>query len=117
MIQIPYHKTFSIICLLLWLILFIYSFISLPNKQKGNTLITNGVYTYIRHPLYATFLVFFYLSIVFYFQSYLVFIAQILSLFVAGKIVDKEEIFMKNLFGKEYVEYLQRTRKFIPYVF
>ena len=116
-IQIPYHKIFSIICLLLWLILFIYSFISLPNKQKGNTLITNGVYTYIRHPLYATFLVFFYLSVVFYFQSYLVFIAQILSIFVAGKIVDKEEIFMKNLFGKEYVEYSQRTSKFIPYVF
>ena len=116
-IQIPYHKIFSIICLLFWLILFIYSFISLPNKQKGNILITNGVYTYIRHPLYATFLVFFYLSLVFYFQSYLVFIAQIFSIIIAGKIVNKEEIFMRNLFGKEYVEYSQKTRKFIPYVF
>ena len=116
-IQIPYHKVFSIICIFLWLILFIYSFISLPNKQKGNFLITNGVYSYIRHPLYATFLVFFFLSIVFYFQSYLIFIAQILSILIAGKIVDKEEAFMKDLFGIEYVKYSERTKKFIPFIF
>ncbi|MCK5845861.1 MAG: hypothetical protein KAG84_00360 [Bacteroidales bacterium] len=44
-----------------WLIFYIYNFISLPNKQKGNKLVTNGVYKYVRHPMYMAFMVFFYL--------------------------------------------------------
>ena len=115
--QIPFHKVLAIVFFLLWLALFVYSFISLPNKQKGNDLITDGVYKYVRHPMYAAFLLFFYMALVFYFQSYMVLIAQIISIFVSGKIVDKEEEFMKELFGDEYIEYSNHTKRFIPFIY
>jgi len=115
--QIPFHKVLAIVFFLLWLALFVYSFISLPNKQKGNDLITDGVYKYVRHPMYAAFLLFFYMALVFYFQSYMVLIAQIISIFVSGKIVDKEEVFMKELFGDKYIEYSHHTKRFIPFIY
>jgi len=77
---------------------------------------TKGVYAYIRHPLYSSFLIFLFLGIAIYFKSYLIIFAQIISIMIAGIIVKKEESFLKDLFGKEYVKYSKRTKKFIPFV-
>jgi protein-S-isoprenylcysteine O-methyltransferase Ste14 len=80
----------------------------------GHTLVTNGIYKYIRHPMYAS--------------QWLWVIAQILLLqnWLAGPIdflffipfyilrVRAEEKMMEDQFGKEYLEYKSKTGGVIP---
>lgn len=116
-INIAYHTEIAGVFFVLWLAMFVYSFVALPNKQKGNALVTDGLYRYIRHPLYAAFLTFFYFAVFLYSQSLWMLMAQIISIIIAGKVVASEEMFMMKLFGKEYEEYTKRTKKFIPFLF
>jgi len=80
----------------------------------GHALVTNGIYKYIRHPMYAS--------------QWLWVIAQILLLqnWLAGPIdfllfipfyilrVRAEEKMMEDQFGKEYLEYKSKTGGVIP---
>jgi protein-S-isoprenylcysteine O-methyltransferase Ste14 len=82
--------------------------------RKDHALITNGIYHYIRHPMYAS--------------MWLGAIAQILLLqnWLAGPMylilftlfyflrVPAEEKMMLDTFGDEYREYMQKTGKVIP---
>lgn len=85
--------------------------------RAGHTLVTEGVYQTIRHPMYASVL--------------LLCIAQALLLpnWIAGLSgligfsiayaarVDQEEQMLLNRFGDEYEIYQQRTKRLIPYLF
>lgn len=84
--------------------------------ERTTELVTSGIYRYIRHPLYSSLLL---LAWGTYFKTInqagitLVLIATLL-LDATAK-ADEEECI--QIFGKEYQEYMQRTKKFIPYVF
>jgi len=85
--------------------------------REGHTLVTNGVYSNIRHPMYTSVL--------------LLCIAQALLLpnwiaglsgFVGFSIayftrVNQEEEMLLNNFGNEYEVYKQCTKRLIPYLF
>lgn len=82
--------------------------------QKEHTLITHGIYKYIRHPMYAAHLLWA--------------VAQILILhnwiagfsFIAVMVphyllrVEKEEQMMIDQFGEEYREYMKTTGRILP---
>ncbi len=84
--------------------------------ERTSKLVTSGIYRYIRHPLYSSLLL---LAWGTYFKSptqagiTLVLIATLLLNATAK--ADEEECI--PVFGKEYQEYMQRTKMFIPYVF
>ena len=81
---------------------------------KGHTLVTNGIYGYIRHPMYAS--------------QWIWVVAQILLLqnWIAGPIdllffipfyilrVRAEEKMMLDTFGDQYREYMKKTGGVIP---
>lgn len=82
--------------------------------RPGHTLITSGVYAYVRHPMYTS--------------IYLMVIAQafLLPSFIAGvsgficftilyvfRVPDEEKM-MVGLFGDEYKQYCKRTARIIP---
>jgi protein-S-isoprenylcysteine O-methyltransferase Ste14 len=81
---------------------------------EGHTLVTNGIYSYIRHPMYAS--------------QWLWVIAQILLLqnWIAGPIaliifipfyilrVPVEEKMMLDIFGDQYRDYMEKTGGVIP---
>jgi protein-S-isoprenylcysteine O-methyltransferase Ste14 len=84
--------------------------------EKTSTLVTSGIYHYIRHPLYASLL----------FLSWGAFLKEItwysLCLVVAATIslaatAKKEEIESLHYFGSTYKEYMTRTKMFIPFLF
>jgi protein-S-isoprenylcysteine O-methyltransferase Ste14 len=79
-------------------------------------LITSGVYRFIRHPLYAS-LILLALGAFLKDPSPLgVFLAAVVSLgaFVTARI---EERFNLKRFGDAYREYMERSKRFIPFVF
>ena len=83
--------------------------------EKTTRLVTEGVYGYIRHPLYGS-LLFLAWGIFFKSLSILGFFLVLLSslfLTLTAKIEEKENC---HYFGDEYKSYIQRTKMFLPYV-
>ena len=84
--------------------------------EKTSVLIDNGIFHYIRHPLYSS-LLFLSWGIFLKHPTVLLFILVILSsifLYITAKIDEKECIIF---FGKKYREYRKRSKMFIPFLF
>ncbi|HSJ56796.1 MAG TPA: isoprenylcysteine carboxylmethyltransferase family protein [Anaerolineae bacterium] len=84
--------------------------------EKTTTLVSTGVYHYIRHPLYSS-LLFLTWGIFFKAPSWLgglPAVAATLFLVATARVEEAENI---RFFGQEYREYMRHTRMFIPYLF
>ena len=89
---------------------------SLLGFEKTTTLVTTGIFRYIRHPLYSSLLL---LTWGIFFKSPSaigIFLASASTLFlVATARADEAECI--QFFGAPYREYMRRTKMFIPYLF
>jgi protein-S-isoprenylcysteine O-methyltransferase Ste14 len=83
--------------------------------EKTTKLVTDGIYRYIRHPLYGSLL---FLAWGIFFKSisiagFLLVMGTSLFLFLTAKIEEKENC---DYFGEEYRSYMQQTKIFVPYI-
>jgi protein-S-isoprenylcysteine O-methyltransferase Ste14 len=90
--------------------------ISLELREK-QTLVTEGLYGYVRHPMYSSFILF------------AVAQALLLQNWIAGPIglvaiailfflrVPREEQMMVETFGQSYRDYMRRTARIVPWVY
>ena len=89
---------------------------SLLAFEKTSMLVTTGIYGYIRHPLYSSLLL---LAWGIFFKGpnltgvMLAFVAT--TFLIATARADEAECI--RFFGTEYQEYMQKTRRFIPFLF
>ena len=118
-----WHQILSWIFLVSSTILAFWGFSQLKKRGKPEgqfedttTLVTTGLYKYIRHPLYLSLLLvglgaFF--KHIDYIQMILL-VINIVALIFTAKVEEKEMI---RKFGNEYVEYMKTTRMFLPLIF
>lgn len=84
--------------------------------ERTSSLVTHGIYRYIRHPMYAALL---YLA----FGAYLKDVTWVSSLLVAGvtgsllATAMREEAECVQYFGAAYAEYMKTNKRFVPFVF
>lgn len=84
--------------------------------EKTSALVTTGIYRYIRHPLYSS-LLFLTWGIFFKSMTWLgigLVLAATLFLF-ATALADEAECI--RFFGTPYREYMQRSKRFLPFLF
>jgi len=88
---------------------------SLLGMEKTSKLVTVGLYRYIRHPMYSSLL---FLGWGMYFKSpsWLDLVLVLLCTFFLIATARMEESENIKFFGSEYVDYMKRTRMFIPFV-
>ena len=84
--------------------------------EKTTALVTTGVYRYIRHPLYSSLL---FLAWGIFFKDVtwptaFLAVAATSFLFVTARWDESESL---RFFGPLYQEYMQRTKRFIPFIF
>jgi len=89
---------------------------SLYAFEKTSKLVTVGLYRYIRHPLYSS-LFFLGWGIFFKSPSWLDIALAILCTFFLLETARMEEAENIKYFGDEYLEYMKRTKMFVPFVF
>jgi protein-S-isoprenylcysteine O-methyltransferase Ste14 len=82
--------------------------------KRKQELVTNGIYSYIRHPLYAGIALFFIGSELIV-QSYLLF-PYLLAFLAAYRQGKWEEVLLEHHFGETYRDYKKRTKMLIPFV-
>ena len=92
----------------------VWSLKSLPPATRGKKLVTNGVYRYVRHPLYAAFLSCFNFGLAVLLNNWIYIIWAVLLHGVWHWNIESEEKLMRREFPKEYEEYCQITGRFIP---
>ena len=84
--------------------------------EKTTRLVIEGPYHFIRHPMYASLLCLawgVFLKQITLLSGLLVILAS-LALYATAILEEKENL---RIFGNEYAAYMQRTRRFIPFVF
>lgn len=83
--------------------------------KKDQKLVTTGIYSYIRHPIYlgvtCTFL-----GVQLLVGSYLLLFFMIVIPLFSYFQAKREEKMLVNYFGKEYEEYKMKTQLFLPYL-
>ena len=106
-----------------WLIalsLFLFSFLLMKEghkaviaKNQQSNLITDGVFKVVRHPLYLSILIF-YLSLSFFFNSFLGLVLLVPVFLFYNFIASYEEKFLIKKFSDSYIAYQKRTRRWLP---
>ncbi|KAB2841763.1 MAG: hypothetical protein F9K45_07605 [Melioribacteraceae bacterium] len=94
------------------LVIIIWSVKSLPPTDRGNKLITNGVFKYFRHPLYGAFLSFFDFGLAVFLNNWIYIIWAILQHPLWHWNIKGEEKLMKDAFPGEYEKYCEKTGRF-----
>lgn len=86
-----------------------------PDIKENCTLVTTGIYAYIRHPMYLSVLISMFAIFVIYFTYYelVLFVFLAINLFV--KLLYEESLWKCH--NPAYIEYLQKTKRLIPFVF
>ncbi|MFH1743517.1 MAG: isoprenylcysteine carboxylmethyltransferase family protein, partial [bacterium] len=85
--------------------------------ENTTTLVTVGAYRFIRHPLYTSLLA---LAWCVYLKnplaiSRIVLVLSVTGFLIATAIAEERENLMR--FGAAYAAYMERTRRFVPFVF
>ena len=85
-------------------------------KVIENKLITTGVYSIVRNPVYSAFLLIF-TGILLLAGNYILLILPfVFWAFLTILMKNTEEKWLKNKFGKEYEEYLKEVNRVIPWL-
>ena len=81
--------------------------------QKGQSLITSGPYSTVRHPIYTGTLLFLFAQVLV--SDNWLFLAILIALlpFLNVRIQKEEQMLIEN-FGEEYIEYMKRTGRIFP---
>jgi protein-S-isoprenylcysteine O-methyltransferase Ste14 len=83
---------------------------------EGHELITHGIYRHVRHPSYTGSILFF-LGLPLLFNSVLGFAIVLPMILLVLLRIPIEENMLLREFGKDYREYMKRTKKLIPSVY
>jgi protein-S-isoprenylcysteine O-methyltransferase Ste14 len=83
--------------------------------EETTTLITTGLYRYIRHPLYLSLILggFGIMMKDLGWRNIILSLINLLALLLTARVEEKE---MLKRFGKDYEAYMSRTKIFIPYL-
>lgn len=105
---------FIIIGIFLWFSAVIYQ--KIGQRIKEGKLVTDGIYKYVRNPIYSAF-IFIFTGIIVIEKNFLLYILPFiywLSLTILMK--NTEEKWLKEVFQDEYIDYCKKVNRIIPWI-
>ena len=122
LINIPFQLEISFFILSLGILVFINPVLKFikskttinPIKfEETNRLVTSGIFKYSRNPMYLGMLMIIISTSIFYLNIYSI-LTPFLFVFWINKFqIKREEIFLTEKFGKEYLSYKNKTRRWL----
>ena len=98
----------------LWISAVVFS--KLTAKIKGNTLITTGVFAYVRNPIYSAFMFICTGAIVITNNMILLILPFLFWIFLTLLMIHTEEKWLRNLYKDAYDEYVKKVNRCIPMI-
>ena len=81
--------------------------------KKVNKLITSGIYKYSRNPMYLGLLIIVISTSIFYLNIFSTTTPILFYFWINRFQIKREEIFLTEKFGKEYLVYMTKTRRWV----
>lgn len=104
-----------LIAISLWVSAVLFS--KVRTKIKENTLVTTGVYSIVRNPIYSAFLFLFTGILLFTRNLYLLIFPVIFWIYLTYLLKATEEKWLKDKFKEEYQKYMKKVNRIIPNIF
>jgi len=108
------HYLVASVLLALGAIVFWASLRDMPLSKHSRTLVTTGIYTYVRHPRYSAAALCVYPGIALLIHSTLCLVSTALALPLFMAVASLEDAKLVRIFGEEYLDYMRATPGFIP---
>ena len=114
---VPYWlmSTLGIALIVIGVPFFIISVITVSRAYNADELVTDGVFRCCRHPLYASWVVFIVPGIVLLVNSWIALTTPIFMFVILRILVTKEETYLEDVFGSEYLDYKRKVPCILPY--
>ena len=122
LIQIPFQTSIAIFILSVGILILINPVLKFikskttinPIKfKKVNKLVTSGIYKYSRNPMYLGLLMIVISSSIFYLNIYSILTPLFFYLWINRFQIKREEVFLTEKFGEDYLSYKKKTRRWI----
>ena len=117
-LSIPIPRIITLILGILLVItgvpIYLISGLSIHKYFRDGKLATKGVYAYFRHPIYGSWIVFIVPGIVLLINSLIGFIVPVFMYGVFKILIGKEDKYLEEKFGEEFLEYRKRVGEVFP---
>ena len=122
LISIPYRTLFSIVILSIGIVVIINPVVKfIKSKTTVNPvefknvekLVTSGIYKYSRNPMYLGMIMIIISSTIYYLNFYSLLTPFIFYFWINRFQIKREEVFLEEKFGQEYLLYKTKTRRWI----
>ena len=122
LIQIPFQTLISIFILSIGILILLNPVLKFKKSKttinpikfnKVNKLVTSGIYKYSRNPMYLGLLMIVISSSIFYLNIYSILTPLFFYLWINRFQIKREEVFLTEKFGKDYLSYKKKTRRWI----
>tara|TARA_B100000900_G_scaffold96453_1_gene79584 strand:- start:92548 stop:93063 length:516 start_codon:yes stop_codon:yes gene_type:complete len=122
LISIPYRTSFSIVILSIGILVIINPVVKfIKSKTTVNPvefknvekLVTSGIYKYSRNPMYLGMIMIIISTTVYYLNFYSLLTPFIFYFWINRFQIKREEVFLEEKFGQEYLSYKTKTRRWI----
>lgn len=115
---IPYNNLVIVAILLLCIgiPLYIVTLKVLKAAFKKQELITNGIFSICRNPLFAVVIFLLLPGIILFFNSWLLLSIPLFMYFIFKIFINREEYIMEKEFGQEYIKYKNNTSAIFPII-
>ena len=105
---------------LVGLVAFAFSLIAFGNsfrvgidKENPDKLVTRGIFSISRNPIYVSFIYFFLGLVMMHFNIALLVLVLCFFIPIVHRQILREEKFMKQYYGKQYAEYCEKVRRYL----
>ena len=121
-IQIPFQNLISIFILSIGILILLNPVLKFKKSKttinpikfkKVNKLVTSGIYKYSRNPMYLGLLMIVVSSSIFYLNIYSILTPLFFYLWINRFQIKREEVFLTEKFGEDYLSYKKKTRRWI----
>jgi protein-S-isoprenylcysteine O-methyltransferase Ste14 len=82
---------------------------------KEGRLVNTGIYAYIRHPMYAGWILLFSPGIALFFHSWLMLMTSLAGYIGFKYLIKAEDEYLANKFGEAYLEYCSKVDALFPF--
>ena len=106
--------TLGIFLLCVGIPLYIITFKALKTAYKKKQIITNGIFSICRNPLFAEVIFLFLPGIILFFNSWLLLTIPCFMYLMFKIFIHKEESLLEEIFGQEYIKYKSNTSAIFP---
>ena len=82
-------------------------------RKPATTVVTDGIYSYTRNPMYAAMVVFLIAMSILLNNLWIMILVPVFILILRRGVIEREELYLEEKFGAEYTEYKKRVRRWL----